>query len=157
MTEQPGKSEGLVWVVIGGLICVFAFRVNLGTFVEPGPGFVAFASGLFLIAIGLVMFFTRAVLRKTGAAASGPKDLTSLIPGPRFLYTVVLLIVYVLLLNGVGYILTTFVVMWGLFFDRGKNSLIFSTVTSLAVTLITYVVFEVWLHSQFPRGILPWW
>jgi hypothetical protein len=157
MSEKPGKAEGVTWLVIGGIICFLAWRVKLGSFVEPGPGFIAFAGGTFLGALGLIMIFSRAVLVKTGEATSGDHGLQSVIPGSRLGYTIGLLLVYAFVLNWLGYILTTFFVMWGLFFDRGRNSLVFSTITSLAVTLITYLVFEVWLHSQLPRGILPWW
>lgn len=108
MSEQPGKAEGVAWLVIGGIICFLAWRVKLGSFIEPGPGFIAFAGGAFLAAIGLIMIFSRAVLVKTGEAISGAHGLRYVIPGSRLGYTIGLLLAYALLLNGLGYILITF-------------------------------------------------
>jgi hypothetical protein len=47
--------------------------------------------------------------------------------------------------------------MWGLLFDWKKSSLASSFLSSLLTTAVTYLVFEVWLHCQFPRGLFPWW
>jgi biotin transporter BioY len=68
-----------------------------------------------------------------------------------------LLLSYGLLLNTLGYILTTFLVMWGLFYHRDRSGWISSGLASLISVGLTYLVFQVWLRCQFPRGIFPWW
>ncbi len=76
------------------------------------------------------------------------------------LFTVAVLLGYGVFLENLGYNITTFLVMWALFYlfyDRGKRRLLFSALASLAATGITYVVFEGWLRSQLPHGIFPWW
>lgn len=42
------------------MISFLAYRTDIGSFTEPGAGFVAFASGLFIMAVGaLITVFRR--------------------------------------------------------------------------------------------------
>jgi len=155
--KQIRKVEGFFWIGIGVLICLLAWKSKLGSFREPGPGFVALISGLFVSIVGLVMglpeFFPKISLRN----GTDFNQTFSIASWPRLIYTMVLLLSYGLLLNTLGYLLTTFLVMWGLFYDREKSRLVSSCLASLASVGVTYLVFEVWLRCQFPRGFFPWW
>jgi len=155
--KQIRKVEGFFWIGIGVLICLLAWKSKLGSFREPGPGFVALISGLFVSIVGLVMglpeFFPKISLRN----GTDFDQTFSIASWPRLIYTMVLLLSYGLLLNTLGYLLTTFLVMWGLFYDREKSRLVSSCLASLASVGVTYLVFEVWLRCQFPRGFFPWW
>jgi len=59
--KQRGMSEGIFWVVIGGIICTLAFQHDLGSFRAPGPGFVAFLSGLLIGGVGIVMILSMSI------------------------------------------------------------------------------------------------
>lgn len=152
-----GKVEGLFWLAIGVTLCGLAWRVNLGSFHEPGPGFVAFVTGLFISSIGLVLLLSEVLSRVTPGNSGALNQAFQNVSWQRLAYTMTLLIIYALLLNTLGYIITTFLVMWGLFHDWEKNRLASSILASLVTVGVTYAVFEVWLHCQFPRGIFPWW
>jgi hypothetical protein len=78
-------------------------------------------------------------------------------PSYRRVYTLVLLVLYALLLNSVGYVITTFLVMFGLFFDPEKRRFAAPLFASLASVAVTYTLFEIWLKTQLPRGLFPWW
>jgi len=56
-----------------------------------------------------------------------------------------------------GYIVATFVLMLGLFYDRGTNRFLSSGLASALTVGVTYLIFVTWLRVQLPRGILPWW
>src|SRR4030042_2761243 len=56
--KQRGMSEGTFWVVIGGIICILAFQHGLGSVRAPGPGFVAFLSGILVGGVGIVMILS---------------------------------------------------------------------------------------------------
>jgi len=156
-TRNFGKIESLFWSGLGVIMCALAWRVNLGSLYEPGPGFVAFATGLFIFSIGLVLFFSEILSRAVPNNSSVLRRVFQNISWFQLAYTMALLIIYALLLNTLGYILTTFLVMWGLFHDWVKNRWASSLLVSLITVGVTYAVFEVWLHCQFPRGIFPWW
>jgi hypothetical protein len=70
---------------------------------------------------------------------------------------VMVLVGYGLALDLLGYLITTFLVMFALFYDRGTNRLLPSVLASLLTVVSTYLIFGTWLRIQLPRGIFPWW
>jgi len=155
--KQIRKVEGSFWIGMGVLICLLAWKSKIGSFREPGPGFVAFISGIFVSMIGLVMGLSELLSKISLRSSTDLNQTFSIASWPRLIYTMVLLLSYALLLNTLGYILTTFLVMWGLFYDREKSRWVSSGLASLISVGVTYLVFQVWLRCQFPRGIFPWW
>jgi putative tricarboxylic transport membrane protein len=155
--NKVGAREGIVWAVIGGLICLLSWRIDLGNFHEPGPGFVAFAAGVSLVIIGAVMIFSWFAARRSieGRSGSDPRRWWSF--GFRPAHAILLLIGYGLVLQTLGYLVTTFLAMLGLFYDRGSNRFFPSVLASLLTVVSTYLIFETWLRVQLPRGIFPWW
>ena len=154
--EMRGR-EGIFWIGIGVIICILALGFDLGSFHEPGPGFVAFLAGLFVSGVGLIMIlsitFSKPSLLKMPDAVHPFRTIS----WPRLIYTVGLLLGYILFLNTLGYILATFLLMWGMFYDQGRKNWVSSFLFSILTVLISYLIFEVWLRCQLPRGILPWW
>ncbi len=148
--------EGLFWWVLGTAICFLAWRVHLGTFMQPGPGLVAFVTGLFLFIVGVIMILSQILSRGPGDDSFDLNLTFQNISWGLLGYTMVLLLGYAIFLNILGYVLTTFLLMWGLLYDRKKRNWALSSLTSLIITGGSYLVFEVWLHSQLPQGIFPW-
>lgn len=155
--KRVGIKEGILWFVVGGLICFLGHRIGLGSFREPGPGFVPFGSGLSLVAIGLIMTlsgkFPKPATEKDHVAGR------SLLRLPKFssLYAVLVLVGYGLVLDRLGYLITTFLLMFALFYDRAANRFLSSLLASLLTVVTTYLIFVTWLRVQLPRGIFPWW
>lgn len=157
MEKETGTVEGFVWIGIGLIICLLALQFDLGSFHQPGPGFVALLSGLFIAGIGLAMVIARAMSKRRPDKGSGTDHPFRIGAWRRLIYTMALLLGYVILIEPVGFILTTFLLMFGLFFDYEKENYIWSLFFSIATALVSYLVFEVWLHCQLPRGLFPWW
>jgi hypothetical protein len=154
------RREGLFWVALGIVISFFSYRTGIGTFSEPGAGFVALASGLFLVVVGAVMGISRG---KASPQRAGERGGTGGAPETfrrrffRLAYLLSLLVFYGLVLEPVGYITATFLFMFGLFFDLEKRRFAAPLFASLASVGVTYTVFEIWLKTQLPRGVFPWW
>jgi hypothetical protein len=155
--KRVGTKEGIIWMVVGGSICFLSGRIGLGSFYEPGPGFVALASGLSLIVIGLIMTLSKE-FSKTASESDHRADRPFLrLPKFSLVYPVLLLVGYGLALDLLGYLITTFLVMFALFYDRAANRFLPSVLASLLTVVTTYLIFETWLRVQLPRGIFPWW
>ena len=157
LEKETGTVEGVVWIGIGTIICVLALRFDLGSFHQPGPGFVALFTGLFIAGMGLAMIIARAMLKRRSDRESGIDYPFRIEAWRRLVYTMGLLLAYVILFDAVGFILTTFLLMFGLFFDYQRKNYVWSLFFSIATALVSYLVFEVWLRCQLPRGIFPWW
>jgi len=159
-SKRTVNIEGLSWLGIGIMISALGWRIGLGSFQEPGSGFVAFISGLSVSVLALIMIFSRIYSRVTQTTAAFSVRAFRRVPVAPLIITIGVLVGYGLFLDTLGYSVTTLFVMWALFYlfrEKGKNRLFLSFLASLLTTGITYMVFEVWLRSQLPRGIFPWW
>ena len=157
VTKKFREIESIFWMAFGLFLCYLSWQAHLGTFQEPGPGFVAFIAGSFIFAVGLIMFLSQLLLSDTSCDMFDPIAVFQGVPISKLVYTVALLVVYAVLLGSLGYIVTTFLLMWGLLYDREKRNWVVSSFSSLLIVTSSYLVFEVWLRSQLPRGVLPWW
>ena len=159
VTRQIGQREAIFWVALGVVVCFLGWRIKIGAFSAPGPGFFALIAGLSLIIIGTLMLLLKTASKPEGGVhpAANRETLKSAFFKRRLIATMALLVGYALFLNVLGYLVCTCVVMWGLFYDWGKNRLVNALFASLATTVVTYLIFETWLRTQLPRGIFPWW
>jgi putative tricarboxylic transport membrane protein len=147
--------EGPIWAALGIGISFLSYRTGIGVFTEPGAGFVALATGLFLIVIGAVMCFARGrTPKQQGSTGMRGNFIRRFF---RFAYMVALLVLYGFLLEPLGYLIATFLLMYGLFFNLEGRRFVFPLFASLASVAVTYTVFEIWLKTQLPRGMFPWW
>jgi hypothetical protein len=151
------RLEGIFWVGIGFIICILAWRFDVGSFREPAAGFVAFLSGLFLCGIGIIMVISKSSPKSQANHRRDAVDISRIIPWHRLTFTVGLLLGYTLFLNGLGYLLSTLLLMYGMYFDWRKKNWTQSFLFSIVTVLTSYLVFEVWLHCQLPCGVFPWW
>ena len=149
------RGEGFLWLAVGGFICFVAGRTGIGVVKEPGPGFIALAAGLFMVGVGVIMILTALVATGPIRDKARPGRLLGLVSSARVIYTLGLLFVYAFLLGRLGHILTTVLVMWGLFYDWEKKNYAVSLLLSVLVAGISYLFFEKLLMVQFPRGVWP--
>ena len=150
-------GEGAAWIIIGIAICILAMKFGLGSFNEPGAGFIAFLSGLFLCGIGAALFLSKIFLRNETKQKLDAIHPFEAVPWRQLLYTIGLLLGYTLVFELLGYVLSTFLVMLGMSYDWGKKNLASSLLVSILTAFVSYLMFEVWLRCQLPRGIFPWW
>lgn len=147
------KREGILWTILGLFVCFLAWQVHFGSFREPGPGFVAFFSGLLIGGIGLVMII--AAVHATPSQSNPSGIAFSHKKWRQLFFTMTLLCGYTLLLDRLGYIITTLSMMWAFFYFSGGRRWSSSFFISSLIVASTYLVFDIWLRCQLPRGIFP--
>ena len=138
---------GLFWLAVGVSFAVGGILLKLGTLRSPGPGFLPLVMASLLIAFSLFVFIR-------GLIEPGKVLKPVQWKGQAVLVASVFL--YGLVLELVGFLLSTFVLMavlFGLFFEgRGKwRKVIFC---AAATALIGWLVFSLALKVPFPRGHL---
>jgi hypothetical protein len=157
MEKEAGISEGIFWIGIAVVICILALHFDLGSFRAPGAGFVAFLAGIFIGAMGAVMIASKALSARRAKDARRTAAPPVFTTHGRLAYTLILLLLYAVLMDPLGFILSTALAMFFLFFDTRRKNWFWSAFFSVVTTLTSYFVFEIWLRCQLPRGILPWW
>ena len=140
----------LFWIGLSLFVLIFSHRMGLGGFHNPGPGLMPFLLGFLLFPISLYLLIM-SVLRK-GEGVEAPQE-----EGGRTNYRqigliLVSLFVYALLLERLGFLITTFVFMILLFRSVG-NRWIAVLLASAITVLAAYFVFTSF-GVRFPEGIL---
>jgi len=132
-------------------VLIMSPRLGLGSFHNPGPGFVPFLLGLALLMTSLypiAMFF----LTKK-AAAEHPKKAQKSVDYKKMGYVLLALIGYTLALEGLGFVATTSIFLLIIF--RGMGNKWITVFIGAAITAAaTYFLFTS-LGVRFPDGI--WW
>ena len=129
---------------------ILSYRLGLGGLRNPGPGLMPFLLGFFLCVIAgyfALTFLSRKQTREDTADTEKGR-----IKVWRLCLVLASLFAYALLLEPLGFLITTFlvlVILFGTLDNRWSTILI----ASLLTALIAYLLFR-YLGVQFPRGIL---
>ena len=140
----------VVLTLIGLLFCLFSLKLGLGSVTAPGPGFVPFLAG------GLLIVLTIAALLE-GRPETRMKSWSQLFGGER--WRVVLgilgsLFLYALVMDVLGFILSTFLMLLFLFkISEGQRWKV-AIGASIITMVLTYFLFDYFLQISFPRGFL---
>lgn len=127
-----------------------SYRLSLGVFRKPGEGFLSFWAGAGVTLLSVVLLI-RQYLRKSDVSEE-----TEPTTSYAKLFTVLLsLLVYVLSLEWVGFLISTFLWMAFLLRTIEPKKWWVSVLVSFLGSLIGWLIFKVWLGLQLPKGILP--
>jgi putative tricarboxylic transport membrane protein len=139
--------------VVGLVATIEARKLSIGEFGRPGAGFFPFylAIAFSLMSLALVWQSLTPGTSERLAPQSAPKAFHPV----KAVTTLLALIVYVFALDWLGYIVATFVLM--LFLFKAVDPLTWPAAIggSLATSLLSYVIFKVWLQVSLPAGLLP--
>lgn len=152
------RLDGLVWLVLGIGLCIGSVRLKLGDFHTPGPGFMPFLSGALLGIFGMILIFPTA---RSWKAEEAKEQKTSVMWNWKKLtspfLTLLTLFLYLLFLEPLGFILTTFICLFFLFKLSEPRKWMRPVILSVCTSILSYLVFSVWLQCQFPRGLIKFW
>jgi hypothetical protein len=126
------------------LLCLWeSLRVELGTFMEPGSGFLSFGVGLALLGLSVVL------IRRGWGVREQQKT-----HSVRALLALASLFAYSLVLDRLGFLISTFFLV-AVLFQLGQSRRWWWLIgVSASVTCLTYLIFGTFLGVYFPRGIL---
>lgn len=158
--KKRARLDGLVWLILGIFMCIGAIKLKLGDFHTPGPGFLPFLSGALLGIFGLILTFSTFFVR-IGNGEEAKDEEASVIWNWKKLInpflTLLILFVYLLLLEPLGFILTTFICLLFLFKLSEPKRWLTPFILSVSTSIVSYLLFSVWLQCQFPRGLIKFW
>jgi putative tricarboxylic transport membrane protein len=134
-------------------ISIESYRLGLGRWRMPGPGYFPFGAGVLMGIISL------GILIKSLATYSGRN--ASLAPHPseplnwqNIVLTLAGMLAYVICLQWMGFIPGTFLLMTYFVRVIGKRHWPVSLITAVSITVAAYLLFELALDAQLPKGLL---
>jgi putative tricarboxylic transport membrane protein len=147
--QSHNRIAAIFFLLVGIFFALYARKVEIGTWTEPGPGFLPFWAGLTLTAMSIVLLLG-SYARKAWAAR--PSFFPQSDSWKRVLATFLSLIVYSLLLTTLGFTVTTFLFLLFLvkfiFPQTWTRTLLVSVLGSIFARLL----FVNFLETQLPKG-----
>lgn len=145
------QASSTVWFILGLAVCLGSLQYKMGTPAAPGTGFMPFLAG------AAICFFSGAGLIHATLRRRQGERWESPLRGFRWKNALVILLsllAYALLLVPLGFFLTT--ILFIAFLLRAITPQRWSVVVacSILTAAASYLVFEVWLQAQLPKG--PW-
>jgi putative tricarboxylic transport membrane protein len=141
-------AAAAVLLAFGLFALTQARGLRFGSVVAPGPGFfpLCLAAALCLTSVGLLVHALRAA---PGGAVPSPAGVRPLAVAG----TLASLLVYALVLERLGFLLATFALLVFFFRALQRQSWLVAVGGSLATSLLTYLVFKMWLSVNLPGGL----
>jgi putative tricarboxylic transport membrane protein len=149
--SNPDRFSSIVCLAGGVMTALWSLKYGFGSFSEPGVGFITFFAGAILAFLSLLLLFSS--FREEEKSA-GLRALWAGLDVKKVVYVLALLAAYTLLLRPGGFLLCTFMLLFLLFRVKGSYGIWATSLASLFVTAVSYLLFQVWLQVQLPRGIL---
>ena len=145
----------LFWIGLGIFVMYSSCRFGLGSFRSPGPGLMPFLLGA-LLSLVAVYFLAASVFGKSAKKATESTENRGLSNTSikKLLIVVVSLIVYAMVLEKLGYLIATLLLLFVLFWVAGTTKRV-AAISSVVTVLLTYLLFT-HLGVTFPQGILKY-
>ena len=143
--------SGSFWFLVSVFVGFESFRLGLGTMQHPGPGFLFFWTAIFLGILSLSLLTDAWRSLKTDPVGAGSPEKLNI---GKVIFVLIGLFLYAFLLETLGFILLTFALLLFILGYLEKKGWVYSALVSLLITSASYLLFQTWLKTQLPLGIL---
>ncbi len=143
--------SSLFWMIVGAGVCYGGVDLELGTLHDPGSGFIFFWVGLIMVGLSLSIFIR--ALKEKGKAGE-MKLIWSEVQWKKIVSVLVALFLYGYFFQTLGFILSAALLLVFLFKAVEPQRWSVAILGAVVSSLVAYVVFQVWLGSQLPKGFL---
>jgi putative tricarboxylic transport membrane protein len=144
----------LFWIAFGMFFAVYSYWLGLGKFLEPGPGLFSFGIGLVIMFLGAYKLTGTFLSSRKDEGGLGVKGKVSLFGDiGRLVALAVVLFAYALLLQHMGFLISTFLGMALLLRIAGYTRWVLIIMYAVIISVISYAGFS-YLGVIFPHGIL---
>ena len=144
--------SSVFWLAIGLISLYGAHLLGLGTWHEPGSGFLPFLAGCFISIMALAVLL-QALIRKRKSQADVTAPWKN-VNWRRPLFICVMLAVYLLVFEKLGFLLTNVLLLFFLFKKVENLSWGKALVYPVLTVGFSYLLFNVFLKATLPKGFL---
>ena len=142
----------LTWMILGILVMLGAYKLGTGSFRSPGPGMFPFFLGGILICASLPMFIY--VLKDFRRQRKQEISIWRTVNFWKIAVIVIALLVYGIMLERLGFLLTAFLCLFFLFWIAGSKKLSRTLIFTIVTIILTYLLFVIALNVYMPS--FPW-
>jgi putative tricarboxylic transport membrane protein len=148
---RADRISGIFWLCFAVSVTIQSYYLGLGTLHKPGPGFLFFWVNIVLAIMSLIVLIRAWVSKKE----EGPQPtIFGTQKVSKIIFVMTSLFLYALLMETVGFIPVTLLFFIFILRIIEKKRWFYTIFVSVVVTVISYLIFETWLQSQLPRGLL---
>jgi putative tricarboxylic transport membrane protein len=144
---QPELFFISLLMVLSILIIIVSLRYGFGVLRQPGPGLYPFFLGLFILPLSIALIIS-------GLKSKSSEPLFTKSGLRTFLLMVITFCLWIIMMPVLGYVLVTFAVAFALCKIMKLEGWLKPLALSIATALFIYLLFDVWLYIDLPRGIL---
>ena len=152
IVRQDSQACNLVLLGIALLSCVGAIRLTLGSLNNPGPGLFPFLLGTVLGIIFLILMIQNISQRSKSFEQQSPEPKRT--GSKEIVYILFVLSVYGLVLEHLGFLLTSVLVFAFILRVVEKQRWMIAASLSILLSVGSYILFRYLLNVQLPCGIL---
>ena len=148
---RADRISGIFWLCFAVLVIIQSYHLGLGTLHKPGPGFLFFWVNIVLGIMSLIVLIRAwAGKQEEGAQSTifGGQNTSKIV------FVMISLFLYAILMEPVGFIPITLLFFIFILRIIEKKRWFLTAFVSIVVTVISYLIFETWLQSQLPKGLL---
>jgi putative tricarboxylic transport membrane protein len=148
---RADRISGIFWLCFAVLMIIQSYHLGLGTLHKPGAGFLFFWVNIVLVIMSLI------ILIRAWAGKKEEEPQSSIFGGQnvsKIVFVLISLFLYAILMEPVGFILMTLLFFLFILKIIEKKRWFYTVFVSVVVTVISYLIFETWLQSQLPKGLL---
>lgn len=147
MSEQLG---GLFWLGISVFVCFESLKSDIGRIHSPGPGFFPFWSAAVLGSFSIALIIYSTVKRDLRIRL---EDIWRGCQWGKVVAILCSLFIYPLLLQKLGFLIMTFVLMF-LATSAIDRPRLRHGIAAIIIVAGSYIVFDLMLDVKLPRGVL---
>ena len=150
MRNKADIISSSFWFAFSVFIGIESYRLGLGTIRQPGSGFFFFWTAIALGFMSVIIFARACVMRNNETTEP------SLFRGQnttKLVFVLIALFLYAFLIERLGFLLVTLLLFFYLLGVIEKRKIGITILVSVLVTAFAYLVFEICLESQLPKGV----
>jgi putative tricarboxylic transport membrane protein len=140
----------IVWLVLGIAIVIASCHLGLGSFARPGDGLMSFGVGILLSLCAIPVLIRSFVNGKNVRHKEEEEGIWSGVDFKKIAFVLASLVLYSLLLERLGFLVTTFLMLLVLFKAVGSQRWTWAVIAAFLTVSLTYVLFVVLLDVYMP-------
>jgi len=151
LADKADILSGFFWLIFSAFVSYESYKLGLGTLHQPGPGFLFFWTGVVVGILSATIIIGSFRKASPDHANEPPFRKWNV---KKIILVLTSLFLYTFFMERVGYLLVTLLLFLFLLGIVEKKGWRFAASVSFIVSVASYLLFEVALQSQLPRGLL---